>query len=165
MSRFILHCSGAEVVTVVALSCTALKTAIERGSSGNFELLTDIDCNESITIVSGQSVTISAPEPADDPSLGCKIFASHPFTSANTGTDGPDGHSLFVVEEGGSLNIAGVTFQSSSGDAEGTVDDGVRAIYSAGNITVQRCTFTELSRANASWFGQVANGGAVSVHI
>lgn len=119
-------------------SCKALKLVVERGASGTFRLLNNITCYERITIATDQTVRLEsqqqALQAATNGSRG-RVTIGRPFvgvsagsdettvtattttttttaTSSNGGADGrgPDGHSLFVIEAGGSLTLAFIDF-------------------------------------------------------
>lgn len=180
-------------LTVLAMSCGALKSSIELGRNGTFQVIDDVTCTESITIVAGQAITL---EPEHVASVDTTVMIAQPFagtsgrrsssgTSSNSADgDGPDGQSLFIVQAGGSLNVLRMKFSSSiSGGDNGNGDvsastsaatttnitsgddggNGVRAIYNAGDLTLQHCNFLDVSGASAgsNEYGQVKNGGAV----
>lgn len=128
--------------------------------------MNDISCVESIKIVEGQEVTVVAPRMPAVNAQNVSITIDRPFTSiSDNGSSGdyPDGESLFVVESGGSLAVEWITFRTTpSHESFPAFVEGVRAVYSSGNLSVQSCDFLGLSRTNETVYGHVADGGAVS---
>lgn len=161
-------------------SCEELKTEIEKGESGSFDILQDITCGETIQIVDGQEISLAS-SGGDAP---YRISSGRPFvggTSASTSAeeDGGTGddHSMFVVEKGGALDASSIMFDTKTSGTpdEGTSGNGtssastttmggggVRAIYNAGNLTVADCEFTGPGMEATQ---KVNNGGAVSVTL
>lgn len=171
-------------------TCDGLKSSIEigGGSSGTFKFLNDITCTESIKIVSGQTVSVLSDIAS---SGGTSIITGRRFVGLGNSTtnrsnatvtadregDAPGGHSVFVVEQGGSLSLSHVKFTHSSfgedGDSVGNSEEerdgeeGVRAIYSAGDLSARYCDFVGLGGGSAGRSGsddddnEVVNGGAV----
>ena len=98
-----------------------LKSAIEAGESGTYELASDLTCDETITIAEGQNVFLTSS--ADAPSGKYSISPASTFTGGTSPTTStmPDGsaggdYSMFVVENGGSLSANNVIFDSSLSD-------------------------------------------------
>lgn len=150
-----------------ASTCGELKSQIEEGTSGTFEVMNDITCDETITIVEGQSVSLRSGNTALVAPFG--IMAGGPFIGSSSAGDS----SIFVVEKGGDLDVSAITFDTSSssktagGDASNSTSSsaessasgggGVRAIFNAGKLTTNRCDFVGPGVGSE----QVKNGGAV----
>lgn len=187
---------------VSATTCDILKSAIEAGESGTYELVNDVICGETITVVEGQDVILTSTY--DAPRSKYSISPASPFTggtspTTSTVSDGGAGgdYSMLVVENGGSLNAVNVIFESSSivvdrtttttsststidgtqststtdvtinGSPTSTASEGsnsagdgggVRAIFTAGNVTVDDCEFAGSGNGATAL---VMNGGAV----
>lgn len=178
-------CSAEPLIS--ATTCDTLKSAIEAGESGAYELGNDVVCGETITVVEGQDVILTSA--SDAPRSKYSIVPASPFTggtspTTSTVSDGGAGgdYSMLVVENGGSLIAVNVIFESSSTAVDGTTttsasttddttngsmtlttsegssDGGVRAIFTAGNVTVNDCEFAGLGNGATAL---VMNGGAV----
>lgn len=167
-----------------ATTCDQLKSSIEEGASGTFQILNDITCYETISIVEDQKINLTS---GGNATAGApfSVIAGTPFTGGTSGSSSSDADggaaggdsSVFVVEKGGALDVTSVKFDTSGAtaatneDEEGTGTSpttsatgeggesagGVRAIYNAGNVTADRCEFVGAGSEDA----QVTKGGAV----
>lgn len=172
---------------ISATTCDTLKYSIEAGESGRYELANDVICGETITVVEGQDVilTSTSDAPRSKYSIApASPFMGGTSPTTSTVSDGGAGgdFSMLVVENGGSLIAVNVIFESSSLAVDGTMtamasimngnqstvttsegsgsagDGGIRAIFSAGNITIDDCEFAGSGNGATAL---VMNGGAV----
>lgn len=130
------HATAADVDT-----CDALKAAVEDASGPITITISGFSCATTITIASGQEITIDANEKT--------ITVAEAFV----GSDTVDGYSVFVNE--GTLTLENVNFNEENAPVD---SEGVRAVHNKGTLTVTNCDFTKLNQRTTP----TLNGGAVS---
>lgn len=125
-------------------SCEGLKTNVELGLSMDITLTANLICSETIQLSPGQDVTISATD------VGHVLFIGEDFSVPDQASS-----SLFVNPLGASLSLTGIVFDNEA-VMQGSLG-AVRAIWNAGELRVDGCTFLSLNLAS------MQDGGAVRI--